>query len=73
MSSSTEEQVAAALAAVRCMLEEEANEEAAITPSRSAWSDAARLLTQDVAPSRLPTPTWGNIERLRRVVRSERG
>ena len=72
MTAPTDDEIAAAVAAVRCLLDQEASENTAVVPPRSAWSDAARLLAQDVAPSRLTAPTWGNVERLRRAVRSGR-
>jgi hypothetical protein len=60
------EEVAAALAAVRCYLA--AQEEAAVAPAPpSTWRGAARLLAHDVAPARLPAPNWGNVERLKRL------
>jgi hypothetical protein len=61
----TEDEVAAALAAIQCVLADEVPEPTA-TP-RSAWRDSGRLLVQDITPARLPAPSWSTIERLRRL------
>lgn len=71
-----DEEAAAAIAAVLAALEAEA---VALTPAeqaapRQGWHASARLITQGLAPSRLPaTPTWGRVERLRRAGRGGSG
>ncbi len=68
-----EEEAAAAMAAVACLLEAEAAESRP-APRRPGWRDAALLLAQGLAPARTPVPPrWGNIERLRRAGRGGGG
>jgi hypothetical protein len=62
----TDDEAAAVLAAIQYMLDDEALPAASVIP-RHPWRESARLLVQNVAPARLPAPTWGNIERLRRM------
>lgn len=64
---SHEEDVAAAIAAVTCLLAEESQ----IAPDQpalaSGWQSATRLISQGLRPARTAAPSrWGNIERLRR-------
>lgn len=61
----TDDEVAAVLAAVQCVLGDNDAPEVP-TVSRAPWRESGRLVVQGIAPARLPTPTWGNIERLRR-------
>lgn len=61
----TDDEVAAALAAIHTILAEEVPDKS-VTP-RVPWRESGRLLVQDITPARLPTPTWSNIERLRRL------
>ncbi|PDV99030.1 acyl-CoA carboxylase epsilon subunit [Candidatus Chloroploca asiatica] len=70
-----EEEVAAALAVVAAVLESEA---AALTqpgePTMPGWVVGARLITQGLRPTRVPTvPRWHTIERLRRAERASTG
>jgi hypothetical protein len=62
--SPTEDEVAAALAAVQWYLEEP-DERAPAVPV--GWRDSARLAVQHLRPARIALrPAWGTIERLRR-------
>jgi hypothetical protein len=65
---------AAAIAVVLALLEAEgaaADDEQA---AHFGWRDSARLMTQGLAPTRLPAaPGWGRIERLRRAGRGGGG
>jgi hypothetical protein len=63
---------AAALAAVAYLLAEADAVEGPTLPVGSAgWRASAKLITQGLAPARVPlAPTWGRIERLRRAGRS---
>jgi hypothetical protein len=70
-----EEEAAAAMAAVSCLLDEEAVGAIAV-PAVVAerWVAAARLIAQGIVPTRLPAaPNWGSIERLRRATRGGSG
>jgi hypothetical protein len=69
----TEEEVAAALAAVTSYLSQSA---APDEPHDGNWGWAASslLVAQGFQPARLPLrPTWGNVERLRRAGRGGSG
>jgi len=60
----TEEEVAAALAAVRLYLASPAVEAG---EHRLGWRDSARLASQHVRPGRVSVrPSWRTVERLRR-------
>jgi hypothetical protein len=69
------DEAAAAMAAIACLLQEEAAVAAPLEPAEPAgWRGAARLITQGLAPSRPPAaPTWGRVERLRRAGRGGSG
>jgi hypothetical protein len=71
-----EAEAAAAIAAVTCLLDEEAARAAAAQAEATpdGWRDAARLIAQGLIPTRVPaTPRWGSIERLRRAGRGGSG
>lgn len=70
-----EEGAAAALAAVTCLLAEEAAAVSATAEfATSGWHDAAKLIAQGIIPTRVPaTPRWSSIERLRRAGRGGGG
>ncbi|HEU5013404.1 MAG TPA: hypothetical protein VFT66_12855 [Roseiflexaceae bacterium] len=68
----SEDEVAAALVAVACVLEEHEAEQAA--PARSAWSAAAALEVQRMPATRNGAfSTWGSVERSRRAARWSKG
>ena len=62
----SDEEAAAIVAAISCALADEQEAEPP-APRRDPWRESGRLLVQDITPARLPTPTWGSIERLRRL------
>jgi hypothetical protein len=65
----TDEQVAAALAAIRCYIERRASENATEPPGRP-WRRAAALEAQGLPPTRNGQPyTWGTIDRAPRANR----
>ncbi len=69
----TEDEVAAALAAVSCYLAEDSivEDEAAYD---WRWKASAALIIQGLPTTRSPQrPFWGNVERLRRAGRGETG
>ena len=60
----TEEEVAAALAAIQRYLDESGE---GVPADPVGWRDSARLAIQHVLPARIALrPAWGTIERLRR-------
>ena len=60
----TEDEIAAALAAVQLFIEDR-GEDFGVEPV--GWREAAWLATQGLRPFRLGLrPSWGNLERLRR-------
>lgn len=65
----SDEEAAAALAAIACLLREEAAVPAAAPAEPPAgWRGAAKLVIQGLTPARPPVaPTWGRVERLRRA------
>jgi hypothetical protein len=67
MTEPTDDEIAAALVAVRLYLEAEQTDALQPAPPPSAWRVAARLEAQGVAQLRGPAPHWGNVERLRRA------
>ena len=68
----SEDEVAAALAAVACMLEQVEVEP--VQPARNAWSAAAALEVQRMPETRNAAfTTWGNVERSRRAARWSKG
>ncbi len=70
------EEAAAAIAAITCLLEEEAAlaTGAAGQPAPAGWRNAARLIPQGLIPTRMPVePRWSSIERLRRAGRGGGG
>jgi hypothetical protein len=71
----SEEEAAAAMAAVACLLDaERAQADQTSTDSPARWPDAARLIAQGIVPTRLPAAlSWGRIERLRRATRGGSG
>lgn len=71
----SEEEAAAAMAVVTCLLDEERAQAAQIFADPSArWIDAARLIAQGIVPTRLPAAlSWGRIERLRRATHGGSG
>jgi lipid-binding SYLF domain-containing protein len=74
-SDASAEEIAAALAAVSLILAEEA-QGVAVAPEavQPGWITAARLTTQGLAPSRMPTAIrWNSIERIRRAGRGGSG
>ena len=69
----TEEEVAAALAAVQIYLAQEQSP-AMVVPSRSAWREAAMTESQGLFFARGGTqPTWGTTERAHRSRRWSKG
>ena len=62
----TDDEVAAALAAIHYVLASETVADDQPT-QRATWRESGRLLMQDITPARLPAPAWSNIERLRRL------
>jgi hypothetical protein len=68
----SEEEAAAALAAVACMLEHAGA--APVLPARSAWSAATALEVQRMPAARNAAyTTWGSVERSRRAARWSKG
>lgn len=70
------EEAAAAIAAITCLLEEEAALATgdAVQQAPAGWRSAARLITQGLIPTRTPVaPRWSSIERLRRAGRGGGG
>ncbi|MCX7789773.1 MAG: hypothetical protein N2378_03960 [Chloroflexaceae bacterium] len=70
------EEAAAAIAAITCLLEEEAAFAIgdATQQAPAGWRSAARLMTQGLIPTRTPiAPRWSSIERLRRAGRGGGG
>jgi hypothetical protein len=69
----TEEEAAAALAAIACLLAEEP-QEPPTEPRMSGWRASAAMLAQGLPLSRPATsPRWSTIERLRRAGRGGSG
>ncbi|GAB4433473.1 MAG: hypothetical protein OHK0015_22280 [Chloroflexi bacterium OHK40] len=70
-----EVEAVAALAAITCVLEEEASLGATVpAPPGSGWHDAARLAVLGLPTARLPiAPRWDRVERLRRAGRGGSG
>jgi hypothetical protein len=65
-----DQMVAAALAAVRCYIDQDQSGDPAAPAGRTAWSTAAALAAQ----GQLPTPgrrvaRWGSVERFGRAAR----
>lgn len=72
----SDEEMAALVAAIVCLLEAEAGtaELASDADTPAGWQQTAKLLTQGMLPIRLPVaPTWSRIERLRRAGRGGSG
>jgi hypothetical protein len=70
MTDPTDDEIAAALVAVRLYLEaEQADAPQPTATASSRWRVAARLEAQGVKPSEGPALHWGNVERLRRASR----
>lgn len=68
---SNEEEVAAAITAVTCLLAEESQGVPDQPAPASRWLSATRLISQGLRPTRTAAPSrWGTIERL---IRSGRG
>lgn len=69
----TEDEVAAALAAVSCYVAE--SEPLVAQPTEAwQWSAAATLAVQGVVATRMPLrPGWNTVERLRRAGRGMKG
>lgn len=69
-----EDEVAAVIAAVSCLLTEEGQPAAEQPGQPASWRGATRLISQGLSPTRTATaPRWGNIERLRRAGRGGGG
>jgi len=70
-----EEEAAAALAAVSLYLAAEQDAApTATTPFDWRWQASQNLIVQGISAIRSPqSPTWGNIERLRRAGRGDTG
>lgn len=70
----TEDEVAAALAAVACHLAEIGAAAGEGEPALWQWKASAALVSQDLAPLRMPyRPSWNKVERLRRADRGVKG
>jgi len=72
----SEDEAAAAIAAIACIFEQEAATSAqpVAGEGRRGWCDAARLVVQGLSPSRPPVAVrWGRVERLRRAGRGGTG
>jgi hypothetical protein len=64
----TADEVAAAVAAIVSLMVERGSPQESPPEPPASWHDAAKLVTQGLAPSRTPTrPGWGRIERIRRA------
>lgn len=69
-----EDEVAAAIAALSCLLAEEGQAGAEQAAQPASWRGASRLISQGISPTRTAAaPRWGNIERLRRAGRGGGG
>lgn len=65
----SDDEVAAALAAVQALLSQEQLAATASAEHDDGWRNSARLAVQKLRPVRTQTaPRWSTIERLRRVV-----
>lgn len=65
----SDDEIAAALAAVQALLSEEQRAEAVPDAGDDGWRNSARLAVQHLRPTRTRTaPRWSTIERLRRAV-----
>lgn len=65
----TDDEVAAALAAVQALLSAEQAEATAGAVASSGWSNSAKLAVQRLRPVKTRTaPRWQTIERLRRTI-----
>jgi hypothetical protein len=65
----TEDEIAAALAAVQLFIEDRSEDYGV---DSVGWHEASRLATQGLRPFRLRLrPSWGNLERLRRQTSGE--
>jgi hypothetical protein len=70
----TEDEAAAAIAAVSWYLAEEAAQTQDTGEAEWRWQASATMVEQSIHPVRAPQkPTWGNIERLRRAGRGDTG
>ena len=67
MTDPTDDEIAAALAAIQLYLEAEQHEEVQPDAPVQRWRMASRLAAQGVMAGRGSAPHWGNAERLRRV------
>lgn len=64
----TDDEVAAALAAVQALLSTEQAQPSA-TPATAGWSNSAKLAVQNLRPDKVQTAArWQTIERLRRAI-----
>lgn len=69
-----EEEAAAVIAAVSCLLADEGQSQTDQPGQPAGWRGASRLLSQGLSPTRTSAaPRWGNIERLRRAGRGGGG
>jgi hypothetical protein len=65
----TDDEVAAALAAVQALLSAEQSGPQAAPIAPQGWSNSAKLAVQKLRPDKLQTaPRWHTIERLRRAI-----
>lgn len=70
----TEDEAAAALAAIACFLEESDGQLADSPPDLWQWHASASLVSQGLAPVRMPyRPAWNKVERLQRAGRGVKG
>lgn len=65
----TEDEVAAALAAVQALLSAEQSQPMPVAAVDDGWHNSAKLAVQQVRPARTRiAPRWQTIERLRRAI-----
>lgn len=70
-SNTSEEEAAAIVSALSALLQSEQKQQPEEEPARAPWSEAARLSINNIrASSGSPKPSWGTIERLRRLNRA---
>jgi|GEM_PF-2100007 hypothetical protein len=64
----SEEEAAAIISAITALLQAEQQQQVAEGLARARWNEAARLSMNAIrATNQSPKPTWGTIERLRRL------
>jgi hypothetical protein len=67
----SEEEAAAIVSALTALLQSQQQAQPETGPARAPWSEAARLSINNIrASSGSPKPSWGTIERLRRLNRA---